>query len=679
VQETREREARGYQGGATRLGKLQQLPKDIPQSVSIVSEQLIHDRNADTLREALRNVAGLTFNAGEGGRIGDNVTLRGYSAVGDLYLDGMRDVAQYNREVFNVEQVEVLRGSASMLFGRGSTGGVINQVSKKPHLSDQHEIDVTVGSHRYRRITADLNQVLGANAAVRVNAMKTETDSFRHGVKQSREGAAPALRIGVGTRDEFSIAAFYLRDDNVPDYGVPYFRGRPLAVPVERYYGMANADFDRNETGIGTLAYTHRYGPATELRTALRYANYNRDLWAVAPRLGTINAQTGACTVNNNLAAVNDATAVCRQRQARGGEENTLTSQTDFTTRFAAFGWQHVWLTGLEVQKESARRWSNVGPVANPPTTVGNPDPYPPVPANYYDSARVPQAAYDAYSAGLYAQDIVQFAPRFKALAGVRYDVLDADYRRVAPLGDLARTDRVFSWRTGLMFEPYEDATYYLAFGTSFNPSAELYQLDNRTANTPPEKSRNVELGAKWDLADGNLSLRTSLSRSQKTHERNTDLAQTSVSVLSGKRHTDALEIEAAGRVTPAWDVFVALTGMLAQIDQASGQQANTQGKRPVNTPTYTASLWTTYRLAPRWRVGGGVEAVGNRYANATNGNLVPHYARVDALAEYDTPRYGVKLNVLNLFDAAYYEGVYAGHTVPGTRRAVQLLAKLKF
>jgi catecholate siderophore receptor len=176
----------GYQGVRTTVGKSPQLLRDVPQSVTVVTEQLIQDRGADTLKEALRNVAGLTFNAGEGGRIGDNITLRGYSLVGDLYLDGIRDIAQYNREVFNVEQVDVLRGSASMLFGRGSTGGVVNQVSKRPFLSNLNEAALTLGSDAYKRGTADLNRVVGENAAVRLNVMKTDTDSFRNGVQSER-------------------------------------------------------------------------------------------------------------------------------------------------------------------------------------------------------------------------------------------------------------------------------------------------------------------------------------------------------------------------------------------------------------------------------------------------------------------------------------------------------------
>lgn len=231
VQERREGPADTYTPGTTSIGKTQQLIRDIPQSVTIVPEKLMEDRNADTLREALRNVPSLTFNAGEGGRTGDNITLRGYSAVGDLYLDGMRDSAQYNREVFNLEQIDVLRGSASMLFGRGSTGGVINQVSKQPFLSNRGNVAATLGSYRYKRLTTDVNQILGPNVAIRLNAMGTDAGSFRDGAEQNRWGIAPSISWGIGTRDEFNLSYYQLKDDNVPDMGVPYFQNRPLAVP----------------------------------------------------------------------------------------------------------------------------------------------------------------------------------------------------------------------------------------------------------------------------------------------------------------------------------------------------------------------------------------------------------------------------------------------------------------
>ena len=658
----------GYQGVRTSVGKSPQLLRDVPQAVTVVTEQLIQDRGADTLKEALRNVAGLTFNAGEGGRIGDNITLRGYSLVGDLYLDGIRDIAQYNREVFNVEQVDVLRGSASMLFGRGSTGGVVNQVSKKPFLSNINEAAVTVGSDSYKRGTADLNRVVGENAAVRLNVMKTDTDSFRDGVHSERWGVAPSFSWGIGTKDEFNLSYYKLKGDSTPDFGVPYFQGKPLNVPINTFYGLPDVDYQREDTDMATASWIHRFSNDTTLRTVLRKADYDRDLWAIAPRLAA------------NTRFVTDATGVTRQAQRRGGVEHTLTSQTDFNTKLNLGGMQHEMLAGVELVREEANRWNYNTTPGNPAATVGNVNSYPVLPAGYGDRTRINPVSYTANTVGIYAQDMVSLTKQWKVLVGARHDNFSADYDRTAPAGPLSRDDKQWSYRTGLIYQPTDTASYYASYGTSFNPSGELYALDDRSTNTPPEKNRNIEIGAKWDLLDGNVMFRTALFRSEKTNERNTDLAVSiEQNLLTGKRHTDGVEFEVAGRVTPNWELFGGLALMKATIDAATGTQQNTLGKRPINTPNYTANIWSTYRVSERFKLGGGVEAVGKRYGNADNSNEAPAYVRWDAMAEYQLDKWALKLNIFNLFNRRYYEGVYAGHIVPGTDRVAQLTLSTKF
>ena len=662
------RESAGYQPVTTRVGRMDQSLMDIPQSVTVLTAPLIEDRGADSLEEALRSVASLTFNAGEGGRIGDNITLRGYSIVGDLFLDGMRDIAQYNREVFNLEQIDVLRGSASMLFGRGSTGGVVNQVSKVPVARDFAEFAATAGSYDYARVTADVNQSLGETTAVRVNAMYTDTDSFRDVVRQERWGVAPSIVFGLGTDHEFTAAYFRLEDDNLPDYGVPYFAGEPLDVPLDRFYGLGNADHENNETGISTLAYRYRIDESSSLRTALRYADYSRDLWATAPRLAA------------GTTAITDATVMNRQRQARGGEEETWTSQTDYVTSFAWGGMRHDVLAGLELVREDANRWNYASAALNPATTVGGPNAFPTLPDNYFSSiVRVNPVSYRASTVGVYLQDYIALTPQWKLLLGGRFDNFDADYDRPQPQGDLSRTDDVFSWRAGVLYQPTPAQTWYASYGTSFNPSGELYALDDRSTNTLPEESRNAEAGVKLELADGQLSLRTSLARSEKTNERNTDLSMPDVFLLSGRRHTDSLEFELVGRPMPRLEVFGAVARLWANVDEASGQQAGSLDKVPINTPDYTASLWTTYAVLPKLKLGGGVEAVGMRWGNANNTNEVPSYYRIDAMAEYEFEHVGLQLNVLNLTDEDYYEGVYQGHVVPGTARALHLKVEYAF
>jgi catecholate siderophore receptor len=265
-------------------------------------------------------------------------------------------------------------------------------------------------------------------------------------------------------------------------------------------------------------------------------------------------------------------------------------------------------------------------------------------------------------------------------LLGSRWDHSSNDYDRPAPAGPLSRKDIVDSWRTGLMYQPDDETTYYISKGSSFNPSAELYQLDDRAANTPPEKSLNTEIGAKWELFEGDLSLRTSLSRSEKTNERNTDLAvSTTENLLSGRRHTDALEVEAIGRVTPDWEVFTAVAYMDANVDKAAGSQATSLDKEPVNTPHYTFNLWNTYNLGAGWRAGIGIDGAGDRYANTTNTTVVPAYSRWDTMLSYEQQTYSVKLSLLNAFNKEYYESVYTSFVVPGAARTLQLKAEYKF
>jgi len=721
VKDARDAQDNGYQGGTTRVGKIKQLPKDIPQAITIVPEALILDTNSDTLKSALRNVAGLTYNAGEGGRIGDNFNLRGFYTFGDLYLDGIRDVAQYNRETFYVDQIDVLRGSAAMLFGRGQAGGVINQVLKSPMTVDKSRASVTVGTDQYARGTVDVNKVIGENMALRVAGMYTDAGSTRDEVETNRRGILPSISWGIGTRDEVNLSYLYLDTHNIPDYGIPFYRNRPVKVPADTFYGTEK-DYEDNITKIATATYTHRFSPVTEIRTVLRAADYERDLWVSVPRLA---AGATDATIANGSAIVN------RNRSARGSEEHTITSQTDFTTMFATGSLRHEALAGVELLRERAGRWNYTTSAGSaPPTTLRNPDNDPLLPAGYGGQIRSGIVKYEGDSIGLYAQDTIEFLPGWKLLGGARRDKLDADYTSGAKV-DFSE----WSWRAGLMYQPWDTHSYYLGFSDSFNPTADLYQLTQANSRTPAERSRTLEAGAKWELFDGDLSLRAALYRAQKFYERNTDLEQANVALLSKKRHTDGIEFEAAGRITSRWEVFGGVAFMDARIDDqmpgtllgtfadvsggnyAAGQAANasrlvyqgkynpyTEGQRPRNAPAYTFNLWTTYKVFDNWKVGLGAEGKGERAAygigtcdtatrNATTGlwtfnpctkpsiNKAPSYVRWDAMVAYEQPRYTVRLNVLNLADKYYYDALYenGAHVVPGTERAYQLTMDYKF
>ncbi|MCB1953146.1 MAG: TonB-dependent siderophore receptor [Zoogloeaceae bacterium] len=675
VSETNPRDTQSYQGGTTRLGKLDQLPKDVPQGITIISDKLLFETNADTLKDAVRHVSGLTFNAGEGGRIGDNMTLRGFYSFGDLYLDGIRDVAQYNRETFDIEQLEVLRGSAAMLFGRGQAGGVINRVSKPPRLVDRTTLTTTIGTQDYGRVVADMNKVTGQDAALRVNLMKTEGGSTRDDVQTNREGIAPSFRWGIGTTDEFSVGALYLKTRNTPDYGVPFYKNRPLDVSGDTFYGTTS-DYEDNETTLLTGSWKHRVSSDTVIRSLIRAADYQRDVWLTAPRLQ-----------NPTDATVADGTAVVRRSgNHRGGEEHTLTVQSDLSTKFATGALKHEVLGGVEFLKERAARWTYrlaSGETA-PVTTVGNPNSSPAMPASYGNTEKLSRSTYSGDTISVFAQDAIEFLPGWKVLLGIRHDKMNADYSNGAVV-DYGEN----SYRSSLSFQPDDTQHYYLSWTDSFNPTADLYQFSTTTETYPAERSRSLELGAKWDLYEGDLSLRAAVYRAEKDWERNTDIETASTNaLLSKKRHTNGIELEAAGRITSRWEVFFGWTAMDAKVDEAApGRNPNIAGMRPRNTPPFAWNLWTTYKLDAHWKIGGGIEAKGPRLAYGVGGsnpitpNVAPGYRRVDAMVAYEMPKYTLKANLLNVFDTLYYSSVYenGGHAVPGTGRALQLTAEVQF
>src|SRR5574343_1554887 len=271
-----------YNVKTTKAGKFEQDVADIPQAITIVPDTLMVDQNATTLEEAMRNVPSVTFNSGEGGRIGDNINIRGFYTFGDMYVDGIRDTAQYNRDVFNDAAIEVLRGSASMLFGRGQAGGVINQVFKKPFLDNKSNVSVIGGSLDYIRSTADVNFVIDReqSSAFRVNAVVQDSGSSRNWVTNHTQGVAPSLSWGIGTYNQIDVSYYYLNTKFVPDYGIG-FNGvtkNPVDVPGSTFSGTTQ-DEENNRTQMGTSSQSYSFDKDTSLVTKLRYSNYVRSLW----------------------------------------------------------------------------------------------------------------------------------------------------------------------------------------------------------------------------------------------------------------------------------------------------------------------------------------------------------------------------------------------------------------
>ena len=671
-----------YQASTTTAGKGKQDLRDVPQSITVVTEKLMDDRGNDSVKAALHGVAGITFEAGEGGGIGDLIRLRGFSARGDIFLDGLRDIAQYNRDNFNLDRVEVLRGSASMLYGRGSTGGIINQASKQPSIYTPNELQVTLGQASYVRTTLDVSQRTGDDAALRVNAMLTDAGSTRNGPTSRRLGVAPALRWGIGTADEFQASVYHLSYDDVPDYGFRWLNKRPVDATQRRWYGTAS-DYQSDSVTVTSLSHVHRFADRSELKTTLRKGRYARDLWATTAGFAT--------PLPSSFSVVSDSTPISRGSQTRGANDQHRFFTSDYSGKHSAWGAQHEVLAGVEVAQEHSSVFAYGGTPAKSDTTWGNAGG---TSAIADTRVRSPQTDFSARTLAAYAQDTMALSPTWKLVAGLRADRFTADYTSLAfaPSVQWQRNDTLLSKRLGLLWQPTAAASYYASWGTSFNTTGDLYQFGvagatdalrqgsaQRSAATPAEQSRNAEVGAKWDAADGDLSLRAALFRTHKLNERNTDATTADAQpLLSAGRHTDGFEVEAAGRITPDLEVFASLAVMKGRIDTAApnlvGTVADPTGLEPGLTPRLTGGFWLAWRATSKLRLGLGIDGRSKtKPALAETGsNQAPGYAKADALVEYSLKPVTFKLNLFNLLDRAYADGIYRGFTVPGVARSAQ-------
>ncbi|MGE8318921.1 MAG: TonB-dependent receptor [Comamonas sp.] len=670
----------------TTVGKGEQDIKDIPQSVTVFTEKLMSDRNHDDFRDVLRSTAGVTFQAGETGE--EDVRLRGFSLgqAGDIYVDGMRDAPLYERDTFNLDRVEVLKGSASMLFGKGSTGGVVNQVNKSPLLIDQHEASYMFGTGKDHRATGDFNFVTGENAALRLNVMAENHDNY--GAFQRKRGIAPTFAWGIGTRDEFSVGLYYLDIDGRPSYNHPWLtqNGRIIpTLPAKNFYGLNSDHLDTSAKYV-TLGHTHRFDDGGELKTRLRYGKYSRDLLA-----STIGF--AAATRPTVISDITDSTVLTRGSKGRIGYTEMTQLQSDYTNRFNLGGMQHDIIAGFDFYHDDAERNNNVtNPTSRPNTSVGTPNN-----GDWVADGRgdIAYNTFKARSLGLYLQDTMALTQTLKLVGGLRFDHFKASYRNADGSLSNERSDGLWSPRVGLIFQPDSASSYYVSYGQSYNTSADTYQYGvsvsngtNRAVNTAPEKSRNIEVGGKWELAEGRALVGVAAFYSEKYNERNTDPDTTATQeLLSGKRHAAGMEFNFAGRITPQWELFWNHTWIPeAKIDEsnvalnAAGTGAQVQGDRPGLTPKQSGSLWTTYAITPQIRVGGGLNYRGAQSPDGARHLTAAGFTTFDAMAEYRfDQKTTLQLNVKNLSNKLYADTLYRGFYSPGAPRAVQLTLKTRF
>ena len=677
---------RGYQTSLPSLSKFTGTLSETPQSISVVPRQLIEDQNIVNTRDALRNVPGISLGAGEGGAQGDNLTLRGFSARNDLYLDGMRDFGSYTRDPFDLESIEVLKGPASVAFGRGSTGGVVQQVTKQPGLAPITAGSLTFGTDGTKRITGDVNRAIDQlpGAAVRLNFMVNESGiADRNADKYRRFGIAPSVAFGIGTPTRFALNYLHQQEYDTPDYGLPWLYNSPAQVPRQNFYGFKDSDYYRTNVDIVTAKFEHDFNKNVTVRDQFRYGNYYRDIRVTEPQVvysGTLAARTLSPTVRTPLGNIQ----VNRNTIAAKSTETFLQNQTDLTVRFATGPVQHSLVAGIELGQEtsSPARFSYTG---NPRTNLLNPNMNDLQLGTGLGRATVTtDAATRLNTAAFYAIDTIKFLEKFDLTIGVRYDYLDTKYdQNVAPIVRLGRTDSIPSTRFALSYHPVPEGTLYVSYGTSFNPSAEALALATSTVGLAPEENETYEIGAKWEVLDRKLTLSTALFQLEKTNARVTDPNNSLFQILGGDQRVRGVEFGVIGNITDRWQISAGYAYLNSETVKTT--LALTQGQVLANTPKHSGSVFTTYRLP--WRdiqIGAGVNGVSDRLASSspdtTTGayKKAPGYITVQAMLKVPL-REGLdlQLNGYNLTNQRYYDLLHPSHVVPGAGRS--LLASLNF
>ncbi len=632
--------------------------RDIPQTVNVVPAQVMRDQHANSLQDALKNVPGVSFSSGDGQR--DQVSIRGFTAIADQYVDGFRDDALYYRDLSNVERVDVIKGPAAVLYGRGSSGGLINRITKKPG-EDITLLGLSYGSWNDRRLELDLGRATESGSmAWRLTGAVEKGDSYRDKQFLDRKAIAPSAMLRLGEDTTFLIQTEFLEDRRVTDFGIPAYHGRPVDVDPSTYYGAENArDVDYTQARVQSYAGTlnHRFNGTWSLRNATRYYHYTLDRNNTLP--GVVNEAAQTVTLN-------------RSNVRR--EEHGWTNQTELTQRAQWGSVSHEILYGVEVGQQNK---DLVNYSANNVATVDLFDPVLPTLPMQVGGRPSADNLGRFNTLGLYVQDMVSLGEHWKMLGGVRHDRFEQKTEDRRSGARLSRTDSNWSPRLGLVYQPDAMQSYYVSWSQSYQPSGEAFSLAASNADLAPEKTTNYEIGAKYDFLDGKLSTTVSIFRLERTDIKVNDPVTNSL-VPVGTQRTDGAEWTLSGDLGDGWRAMMGYAYLDARVTESIAKDAgrNVEGKRATLTPRHAGNIWVTKDLGDGFGAGAGLNLVGARYANPGNTVRLPGYVTADVAAWWRKGPYAVQLNVYNLFDAGYIvsaHGTSPNLNMPGAPRNAML------
>jgi catecholate siderophore receptor len=672
------------------LSKLSESIRDTPQSIAAISKELLDDRGVTSVNDALRNSPGITLGAGEFSWQGNNPTIRGFSARDDMYLDGLRDFGSYPRDPFGLETIEVLLGPSSILFGRGSTGGAINQVTKLPARDALTNLSLNVGSDDTLRATADIGRPLelfGDTAAFRLNMLAHDGEvESRNGARMERYGVAPSFAFGIGTDTRVNLSYMKQTSDDRPDYGLPWLGTTPAPAPRDAFYGF-DSDYLETDADILSAQVLHRVGDSVRLDVQARYADYDRENRITEPLIRPVPP---AGTPPEQI-------AVFRYVFAGTSNETLLTTQAVARLDLATGGIQHALVTGIELSRETSAPLFSFG-IGVPGTSLLSPDSSQPFTATSLD----PRIAADteATTTALFAMDTLKLNDAWHVTLGARWDRFDTEYvadRFAGPPTPFdagtragreafAQVDELASWRAAVVYKPAEWSSVYLASSTSFNPSSQSlsFLTTGRSLGTEntfldPEENQSVELGFKADLAEHRLALSAAVFEITKTNARIPDPTNPGFNTLGGEQRVRGWSVDVVGLATERLYLTTGYAYLDGEVVRGAGGAAT--GATLANTPEHSFSFWGNYRVTSRFDIGLGARYVSEQYAqSAINGRMTPSYETYDAMARYAlSDSLALKVNITNLTDEFYFEQLHMWHIVPAPGRTATLAINAAF
>ncbi|WP_348686781.1 TonB-dependent receptor [Aeromonas bestiarum] len=629
--------------------------KLVPQAIDSVKASELTAFGQPTLSEALTGIPGV--NASGDTRF-DGVNIRGFSASNDFYLDGFRDDMQYTRDLGNIERVEVLKGPAAVLYGRGSTGGIINRVSKKPQKGQESSVSALVGSFDNRRLAADLNGEAGEQVQLRLNLAQEDKDSFRDGVTSKRTLLAPSVNWEISDRLNWLVQYERNEHDRTPDRGIPGVNGRPADVPKEYVYSDTRRDF------IDDVAQSTRSRLSWDIN----------DQWQLRQQLGYTSLDS---QFDNTYVTSVKGDQVTRSRWQQDLKANSLISNTEAEGQLQTGPIEHRLLVGFEQnwQERTPKLYQNASPI--PAGNLYDPGSLP-----TYDGAMKlsSDANHKVRGYGLYLQDQLSLGD-WHLLGGLRRDDFTVTSRR----NDLNKEETVsvtsLSPRLGLVWNPIEEHAFYTSYSKTFTPvGGELIGITpgDKNNSLDPQHTRLYEGGVKSDWLDGRLATTLSVYRLEMYNKRSKDPLDPTKVILTGLQRTEGIELSARAQLT---DEIYLRGGIAIQDAEQVKADADLQGKRPMNVSRQNGQLFAGYQSGKQgWFGETGVTAVGDRFADNANTTTLPGYARFDARAGYRWQQWETQLSVENLTDHDYFvSATSTSQIMPGTPRQLNLSAAYRF